>query len=130
MHAFDAQSGKLLWKHTDQPVYNVWNSTNYRFDDGPPLVADGKVIIKAGCMLDRRHGDNEIVLRSFDPRIGAIAWSTEPIPETSAGGTLTQNIGASVSLPTENALARQLRRMERSGAEHAFNHEISGLSIR
>jgi len=91
-------------------------------------VADGKVIIKAGRMLDRRHGDNEMVLRAFDPRTGAIAWSTEPVPETSAGGT--QNIGASVSLPTENALARQLRRMERSGAEHAFNHEISGLSIR
>jgi outer membrane protein assembly factor BamB len=88
LHAFDAQSGKLLWKHTDQPVYSVWNSTDYRSDDGPPLVADGKVIIKVGRMLDRHHGDTEMVFRAFDPRTGAIVWSTEAMPETNAGRTV------------------------------------------
>lgn len=88
LHAFDARSGKLLWKHNDQPIYHRRNSTDFRFNDVAPLVADGKVIVAVGRMLDRHYGDTEMVLRAFDPRTGAIIWSTASIPETREGRTV------------------------------------------
>lgn len=92
LHAYDMQSGKLLWKHVEQPVWKkgkkpdpdkVWRVKEFRSDDGPPLVADGKVIIKVGGLLGTNStaGDySSFALRALDPRNGAILWTTASIP--------------------------------------------------
>jgi outer membrane protein assembly factor BamB len=85
LHAFDVQSGKLLWKNSDQPVANIWNSTDYRSDDGSPLVADGKVITKITRLTDRRLGSTDIALRAQDARTGAGVWTSAPIAEWADG---------------------------------------------
>ncbi len=86
LHAFDVRGGALLWKNADQPVANNWRSTDYRSDDGPPLLADGKVIVKVARLTDRRLGSTDIALLALDARTGATVWTSEAIPEWADGG--------------------------------------------
>lgn len=80
LHAFDARSGKLLWRHTAQPPFSPLYKPGYRSDDGAPLVAGGKVIIRLGSYLDAGRGERAMSLRALDARSGAIAWTSEPVP--------------------------------------------------
>jgi outer membrane protein assembly factor BamB len=79
LHAIEVQSGKLLWKHADQPVYRGVE----RSDDGTPMVADGKVIIRVGGLLgamSRAGGYSSHALRALDAKTGKILWTTESFP--------------------------------------------------
>jgi outer membrane protein assembly factor BamB len=80
LHAFDARSGTLLWRHADQPEFSLLHKPGHRSDDGTPIVADGKVIIRLGRYLDAARNDRAMSLRALDARTGAVAWTTEPMP--------------------------------------------------
>lgn len=92
LHAFDVQSGRLLWKRTDQPVSHTWSSRDYRSDDGAAMVADGKVIIRETRMTDRQTGETEVRLHALAPHSGATVWTSEPLAEWS-GGRRTLSMG-------------------------------------
>ena len=83
LHAFDLHSGRLLWRHTDQPRYDRWQQAGHRSEDGPPLVADGKVIVKWGTYLDQDRGLPGQALRALDARTGAVVWTSAPVPQWS-----------------------------------------------
>lgn len=85
LHAFEVQTGKLLWRRSDQPVSHTWNSRDHRSDDGAAMVAGGRVIIKETRMTDRQTGETEVVLRALAPRTGETAWTTEPLAEWANG---------------------------------------------
>jgi outer membrane protein assembly factor BamB len=80
LHAFEAGSGRLLWRHTEQPEFSLIHKPGHRSDDGAPIVADGKVIVRLGRYLDAQRNDRAMSLRALDARTGAIAWTTEPMP--------------------------------------------------
>lgn len=79
LHAFDVQTGKVLWKHVDQQVYRA----QFRSDDGSPMVANGKVLIRADGLngpTSLAGGYSSYALRALDARSGKILWTTESIP--------------------------------------------------
>ncbi|AKC86970.1 PQQ-binding-like beta-propeller repeat protein [Pseudoxanthomonas suwonensis] len=84
LHAIDLRTGQTLWRHTDQPMVerNTNNTVAYRSDDGTPMVAGGKVIIRVDGLLGTvgigRDPDGE-GLRALDPRTGATLWTTAPV---------------------------------------------------
>jgi outer membrane protein assembly factor BamB len=80
LHAFDARTGKLLWRHTDQPEFSLQQRPGYRSDDGAPMVADGKVIIRLGRYLEAGRKERAQSLRALDAKSGTILWTTEPVP--------------------------------------------------
>ncbi len=80
LHAFDARSGQLHWRHTGQPEFSLLHKPGYRSDDGAPLVAGGKVIIRLGSYLDAGHSGRAMALRALDARTGDLVWTTEPVP--------------------------------------------------
>lgn len=91
LHAIDVRTGETLWRHTDQPAVERSSGGGgaWRSDDGVPMVAGGKAIIRVqGLLGAAAHGTKPTgdALRAFDPRSGAIAWTTQPI-----AGTLIEN---------------------------------------
>jgi outer membrane protein assembly factor BamB len=88
LHAIDAQSGKLLWKHKDQPVTHQGRRgdgiAQFRSNDDSPMLADGKVIIQVTGLLGANRiagGDpNGYALRALDAKTGAIVWTTDSLP--------------------------------------------------
>lgn len=74
LHAFDAATGALKWKHTAQPVREVdGQGRKHRSDDGRPMVVDGKVIIRV-------EDENSHALRALDPASGRVLWTTGALP--------------------------------------------------
>ena len=71
LHAFDAATGALKWKHTAQPVREVdGQGRRHRSDDGRAMVVDGKVII-------RIEDESSFALRALDPATGRLLWTTD-----------------------------------------------------
>ena len=87
LHAIDLQTGRTLWRNTDQPPAerSSGNGGDWRSDDGTPMVAAGLAIIRVQGLLGpaglgrRPDGD---ALRAFDPRTGTVAWTTRPVRGT------------------------------------------------
>lgn len=75
LHAIDLKTGKTLWRHTDQPDMAKRGNTTYRSDDGIPMVADGKVIIR----IRAENGGVQYTsaLRALDMHTGKILWTTK-----------------------------------------------------
>lgn len=109
LHAIDVKTGATLWRHTSQPVTERSNTTAYRSDDGIPMVAAGKVIIRVQGLLGPvgigvvPKGD---ALRALDPRSGAILWTTAPV----AGQTIINRLAVGDVLVAEvtSGSAREL----------------------
>lgn len=100
LHAIDLQTGKTLWRHTNQPVTERSNTIAYRSDDELPMVAGGKVIIKvSGLLGPTRLGldPNGESLRALDTRTGATLWTTAPIQ----GQTINNRVAAGPVLVVE-----------------------------
>jgi outer membrane protein assembly factor BamB len=79
LHAIDVQSGRVLWKHVDQPVCHG----DERSDDGPPMVANGKLIIRVSGLLGptaRAGGCSSYALRALDAKTGKVLWTTASLP--------------------------------------------------
>lgn len=101
LHAFDLATGAIRWKHTSQPVVEQDRTSQglleYRSDDGMPMVAGGRVIIKVEGTLGpsgRREPPTSTAIRALDARTGAIAWTTAGVPRrlaTSASGAAARD---------------------------------------
>lgn len=74
LHAIDLKTGITLWRHTNQPDMARRGSTIYRSDDGIPMVADGKVIIR--IRTDKGGVMYTSALRALDMYTGKILWTT------------------------------------------------------
>ena len=70
LHAIDLRTGQTLWRHVNQ----VSAERGWRSDDGTPMVAGGKVVIR----VQER-------LRALDPRTGSTAWTTQAVSGQSIG---------------------------------------------
>lgn len=105
LHAIDLQSGKTLWRHTNQPTVERTGTAAYRSDDGNPMVAGGRVIIKVSGLLGvvgiGRPANGE-GLRALDPRTGATVWTTAAVPEQ----RIINRVAAGSVLVTEVTSAR------------------------
>jgi outer membrane protein assembly factor BamB len=78
LHAIDLKTGKTLWKHTVQPVMLKRNGLSYRSDDGIPMIADGKLIIRIQAMeWPTAYASG---LRALDPASGKILWTIDAEP--------------------------------------------------
>jgi len=85
LHAIDLATGRTLWRNTDQPDAERSNTRPWRSDDGTPMVAGGKVIIRVQGLLGAvpmGHKPDGHALRAFDPRSGAKLWTTQAVPGT------------------------------------------------
>jgi len=82
LHAFDARSGTLLWRHTEQPEFSMQHKPGHRSDDGTPIVADGKVIVRLGRYADAARNDRAMSLRALDAKTGAVVWNMNVAPST------------------------------------------------
>lgn len=100
LHAIDLKTGQTLWRHTDQPVAERGNGASWRSDDGTPMVAQGKVIIRVQGLLGAaglgRRPDGD-ALRALDPRSGAALWTSPPV----AGVTIANYVAAGDVLVAE-----------------------------
>lgn len=100
LHAIDLRTGRTLWRHTQQPDVERGNGSNWRSDDGTPMVAGGLVVIRVQGLLgaaglgQRPSGD---ALRALDPRTGALRWTTAPV----AGQTLGNHVAVGGMLVAE-----------------------------
>ncbi|MCC7125526.1 MAG: PQQ-binding-like beta-propeller repeat protein [Acidobacteria bacterium] len=110
LHAIDMQTGKTLWRHTNQPpVERSGSNTIYRSDDELPMVAGGHAIIKVygllGVVGSGRTPNGES-LRALDARTGEMRWTTAAI----AGQVIINRVAAGRILVTEvqQGDARQL----------------------
>lgn len=105
LHAIDTATGRTLWRHTQQPkAEGAWRS-----DDGIPMLAGGKVLVRVqgllGAVSEGRKPDGD-ALRAFDPRSGAVAWTTKPVPGTSIANYVAA--GDTLVVETERSGAREL----------------------
>ncbi|HET7126150.1 MAG TPA: PQQ-binding-like beta-propeller repeat protein [Lysobacter sp.] len=102
LHAIDLRTGQTLWRHDRQPVAERGGGgEGWRSDDGTPMVAGGKAIIRVqgllGAAANGTAPDGD-ALRALDPRTGAEAWTTRPVAGTSidnrvaVGGTLVAEV--------------------------------------
>jgi outer membrane protein assembly factor BamB len=100
LHAIDLMTGRTLWRHADQPVAERGNGTAWRSDDGTPMVARGKVIVRVQGLLGPaglgRTPDGD-ALRALDPRSGAALWTTRPV----TGATIADYVAAGDMLIAE-----------------------------
>jgi outer membrane protein assembly factor BamB len=108
LHAFDLATGTLRWKHTAQPVVEHEQSARglieYRSDDGTPMVADGKVLIRLDGSLGpagRREPPTSFAIRALDARTGATRWTTAPIARR-----LPREPGGDAAPPTQRLVHR------------------------
>lgn len=90
LHAIDVRTGETLWRHTDQPAVERSSGGGgaWRSDDGVPMVAGGKAIIRVqGLLGAAAHGTKPTgdALRAFDPRTGKVAWTSQPAAGMSIG---------------------------------------------
>lgn len=69
LHAIDIKTGKTIWKHTQQKVVEKSGNTAYLSDDGNPIVANEKVIIR----MQNANGES---LRALDTKTGKILWNS------------------------------------------------------
>lgn len=84
LHAVEARTGLVLWRHQAQPVTLVGPGTiQRRSDDGSPMVADGRVIIR----VDGTRGPvavtstpSSFAYRALHPKTGEILWTSEALP--------------------------------------------------
>ncbi len=93
LQAIDMQSGQTLWRNTAQPVAERGNGKTRRSDDGTPIVAGGKAIIRVQGLSGAAaygHVPTGDALRAFDPRSGNVAWTTQPIRD----GIIGDRVGA------------------------------------
>ena len=95
LHAIDLHTGKTLWKHTAQPVMLKRNGLSYRSDDGIPMIAEGKVIIRLQSM--EWPGAYASGLRALDPGTGKILWTID----AASGQQLFNRVSACGILVTE-----------------------------
>ncbi|MGJ7029587.1 PQQ-binding-like beta-propeller repeat protein [Niabella hirudinis] len=99
LQAIDLKTGKTLWRHTAQPVLLKRNEKSYRSDDGIPMIADGKVIIRVQAMSwPNAYATG---LRALDPNSGKILWTTQPVP----GLHIFNHVAACSMLVTEVQLS-------------------------
>lgn len=113
LHAIDLRTGRTLWRHTAQPVVEQGNTsagvTSYRSDDGLPMVAGGRVIIRVQGLLGPVRiglppaGEG---LRALDARTGATLWTTTPVP----GQTIINRVavGDILAVEVETGNVRQI----------------------
>jgi outer membrane protein assembly factor BamB len=84
LHAVDARSGRLLWRHLAQPVMLLGpGSIQRRSDDGTPMVADGRVIIRVDGSLGPvpvTSSPGSFAYRALHAKTGEILWTTEGLP--------------------------------------------------
>ncbi len=88
LQAIDLRDGRTLWRHTAQPVAEQGPAGGLRSDDGTPMVAGGRVIVRVQGLLGAArsgHAPSGDGLRAFEPRSGTILWTTDPQPGQSLG---------------------------------------------
>lgn len=105
LHAIDTGTGRTLWRHTQQPkAEGAWRS-----DDGIPMVAGGKAVIRVqgllGAVSEGRKPEGD-ALRAFHPRSGAVAWTTKPVPGTSIANYVA--VGDTLVAEVESGGGREL----------------------
>lgn len=105
LHAIDLGTGRTLWRHTQQPNAEA----QWRSDDGTPMVAGGKVLVRVqgllGAVSIGRKPDGD-ALRALDPRNGAVVWTTKPVPGTSIANYLA--VGNTLVAEVERDGGREL----------------------
>ncbi|MBA4852304.1 PQQ-binding-like beta-propeller repeat protein [Emticicia sp. BO119] len=107
LHAIDLKTGKTLWRHIDQPDMARRGNTVYRSDDGIPIVADGKVIIR--IRAENNGLQYTSALRALDINTGRILWTTK----TSASNPVTEIFNRVVAC---NILVTEIK----NGKEHSL----------
>jgi outer membrane protein assembly factor BamB len=121
LHAIDLRTGKTLWRHTAQPVMLKRSGLSYRSDDGIPMIADGKVIIR----LQSMEWPNAYAsgLRALDPATGKILWTIDPV----SGQQLFSRVSACGILITEVVTGnnRELRGYRLSDGTLAWSRPLS-----
>ena len=84
LHAIDARTGRLLWRHQAQPVTLMGpGDIQRRSDDGAPMVADGRVIIRVDGTLGPvpvTSSPGSFAYRALHAKTGEILWTTEALP--------------------------------------------------
>lgn len=80
LHAIDLKTGKTRWRHNEQPVILQRNGIAYRSDDGIPMVADDKVIIRVQALL--WPTSYPVALRALDMHTGKVLWTTKAVSAT------------------------------------------------
>jgi outer membrane protein assembly factor BamB len=104
LHAIDARTGRLLWRHQAQPVMLLGpGDIQRRSDDGTPMVADGRVIIRVDGMLGPvpvTSSPGSFAYRALHPKTGGILWTTEALPrhfKEPWAGTTSQKRGTHIA---------------------------------
>jgi outer membrane protein assembly factor BamB len=75
LHALDAKTGALLWRHTGQELIDRSQRGDKRGDDSSPMVSDGKVIVR----VDGGMGTTT-AFRALDLKTGQEMWTTPWLP--------------------------------------------------
>lgn len=112
LHAIDLKTGKTLWRHTSQPDMGKRGSTTYRSDDGIPMVADGKVIIR--IRADKGGVQYTSALRALDMHTGKILWTTN-----------TNNSGSVIEISSRVVACNMLVTEVKTGN----THELVGFNL-
>jgi outer membrane protein assembly factor BamB len=68
VHAFDASTGELLWRETNQSPGNDWQVNG--------LVAVGARVFVSGARLNEA-GDYTAVIRAYDSKTGRLTWEDD-----------------------------------------------------
>lgn len=116
LHAIDLRDGKTLWRHDRQPVaQRGGGGEGWRSDDGTPMVAGGKAIIRVqgllGAAANGTPPDGD-ALRALDPHTGAEAWTTRPV----AGTAIENRVAAGDTLVAE---------VRRGGARELWGYRLA-----
>jgi outer membrane protein assembly factor BamB len=105
LHAVDAQTGRLLWRHLAQPVMLLGpGAIQRRSDDGTPMVADGRVIIRVDGTLGAvpvTSSPGSFAYRALHAKTGEILWTTEGLPrhfKEPWAGTTSQQRGTHIAV--------------------------------
>ncbi len=84
LHAVELRSGRVLWRHQDQPVTLTGpGRLQRRSDDGAPLVTEGQVIIRVDGTLGPApvtSSPGSFAYRALHARTGQLLWTSEALP--------------------------------------------------
>lgn len=84
LHAVDLRTGRVLWRHEEQPVtLQGPGPVKRRSDDGPPLLAAGKLVIRVdgvGGPVAHTASPGSLAFRALDPASGRTLWTSAPLP--------------------------------------------------